>query len=188
VRRCPRVVVLAAAAALAAAPAVLRAEPEAPAPAPAPARDESPFRLATGFDYRRIHDFGVFAGDIEGSLRTEKGQRARYFNAALLVGDTQYQLSFLQARVGLSVEWVKSRVRFGLGGDTGVISIARATERTPAVALFVGVYGYLSCDLTAETPDRGTPFVLARLSLDDVIGAYPWPMPWGPSLQLGYRF
>jgi hypothetical protein len=160
------------------------AEPEAPQPP----RDDSPFRMATGVDYRRIHDFGVLAGDIEASLRRGHGPGALYVGAELLLGDTEYQLAFVEPRLSLGVEWVRRRFRFGLGGGTGVISIARATQSTPATAFFVGIHGYVSCDLTSQTPDRGTPFVLARLSVDDVIGAYPWPLPWGPSLRVGYRF
>ena len=175
---------LAALGVLASAPPSARAEPESPPPV----RDDSPFRMATGVDYRRIHDFGVIAGDLEASLRMDHRHPALYLTAQLLLGKTEYQLSFVEPRVGLRFEWGQRRLRFGLGVDTGVVSIGRATERTPATALFFGIYGDVSCDLTAETPDRGMPFVLARLTVDDVIGAYPWPMPWGPSLQVGYRF
>ncbi len=176
-------------------PAVAPAPAESAAPPSPPPAEEAPpespekrarFKVEAGAEYRRLYDFGMGLGAVAFAFGSERSSLARYLRAEILGGRTEYGLTVFDFRFGGGAEWPIGRFRPGFYADIGLLSVERATESTSAKSLSLGITGSASFDILQQA-DGSALFVVGRFGVD-MLAAFPWPLVWGPSAGLGYRF
>jgi hypothetical protein len=106
-------------------------------------------------------------------------------------GKTFEGLTVFQGRLGLLVEGIVGRARFGGGLGVGGLSIARATNSNSLGAMFIDTTFRISADIVRFGASRSTSedelfarpalFVASELRVNTA-------QVWGPSLTFGVRY
>ena len=127
-------------------------------------------RLLVGPGLRTLYRTPFLGAQIDAAVGTESAHSAWYFRASLFAGSTRYGLAAIHPSLGFLAEGRLSRVRLGVGLQTGMLFIPRVTSNPPLYVITLGPRLAASYDVH-DFGDEKLLFVVTELGVDAVLFA-----------------
>lgn len=137
----------------------------APPVTPPRARSGAAVELSAGPSLRSLWGAPIGGADMAIHIGGEGPRGAWKITTTLLVGATDHHLPVEQVQWGFAAEGNAGRMRFGGGGQFGLLVVHRITQGDAMTTPTFGIYGTASVDL-GSAGARVMPFLSLRLGAD----------------------